>query len=299
MQFLFRGTGTAMVTPFAADDSIDWNALGDLIDEQIAGGIDALIVLGTTGENPTVSHKERRALVDAFVDRAGGRAKIIVGTGTNATNQSITFSREAAQAGADGLLIVGPYYNKPTQEGFRRHVEAIAAATDCPQILYNVPGRTSFNILAETTLQLAEEVPPVVGVKEASNDLAQISDILAHRPERFAVYSGDDEMTLPMTLMGGEGVVSVLSNALPGPFSEMVREALEGNLEEARHAHFNLLPAMRATFFATNPIPIKTALAAAGKIEETFRLPLGPISGELRERVLEAFEEYIQPAGKD
>ena len=289
---LFRGTGTALVTPFTDEGAIDWSALNTLISAQIDSGVEALVVLGTTGENPTITDGERRELTGRVIASAEGGAKVIVGTGTNSTAESISFSREAADAGADGLLIVGPYYNKPTQEGFQEHVKAIADATDCPQILYNVPGRTSFNILPETILALAEEVPSVVAVKEASGSLEQITDILAHRPDNLAVYSGDDEMTLPLVLMGGDGVVSVISNALPRPFSEMVRAALDDDVKEARRLHFQLLEAMRATFFATNPIPIKTVLAEAGIIEERFRLPLAPISGNLRSRILNAFADH-------
>ena len=286
---LFRGTGTALVTPFTSDDALDEAALRRLIDMQIEGGVEALIVLGTTGENPTVTDDERRRLVDVAVEHAAGRALVIVGTGTNATAQSIRFSREAAEAGADGLLVVGPYYNKPTQRGFRGHVEAIAEATDCPMIVYNVPGRTSFNITAETMLQLAEEVPSVRGVKEASGDLAQISDVIAHRPEGVGVYAGDDELAFPIVALGGDGVVSVISNALPERFSTLMREALAGHLEEARRLHYELLPVMRACFHETNPLPVKTVLADRGLLEETFRLPLAPMEEEARQAVLECF----------
>jgi 4-hydroxy-tetrahydrodipicolinate synthase len=290
---LFTGMGTALVTPFTADgDEIDEPALRNLIDRQIAGGADALIVLGTTGENPTVTDEERRRIVEGAVEAADGRVPVVIGTGTNSTRESARFSREAARAGADGLLVVGPYYNKPTQAGFRAHVAAIADATDCPQIIYNVPGRTSFNVTAETMLQLAEEVPSVVGSKEASGDLEQISDILAHRPDDLAVYAGDDEITLPLLALGGDGVVSVIGNALPNAFSTMVSTALDGGFDEAHALHFRMLEAMRACFYETNPIPVKTVLAEAGFLEEQFRLPIASISDEQRERVLEAFAGF-------
>ena len=221
----FRGVAPALVTPFTSDDEIDEQAFCDLIERQIDGGVSGLVVLGTTGENPTITREERRQLVDLAVETADGRVPVIVGTGTNNTDESVRFSQEAVAAGADGLLVVGPYYNKPPQEGFVAHVETIAAAADAPIILYNVPGRTGFNVEAETTLHLAEEVAPVVGVKEASGDLEQIGDILQHRPEGFAVYSGDDEMTLPLMAMGGDGVVSVVANALPEQTSAMVAAA--------------------------------------------------------------------------
>lgn len=291
--FLFRGTAPALVTPFTEDDDIDEEAFRRLIDRQIEGGVEGLVVLGTTGENPTVTDDERRRLVDVAVEQTDGRVPVVIGTGTNATAESATFSREAARAGADGLLVVGPYYNKPPQAGFRAHVAAIAEATDLPIIVYNVPGRTSFNVRAETMLQLAEEVPTVVGVKEASGDLQQITDILAHRPEHLAVYAGDDEMTFPLLALGGDGVVSVIANALPDRFSEMVRSGLEGDLEKARRLHFDLLPAMRACFFETNPLPVKAVLAASGQMNERVRLPLQPIQGETRERVLKAFGAFV------
>ncbi len=290
--FLFRGSAPALVTPFTEGDVIDEEAFRRHIAWQIKGGVAALVVLGTTGENPTVTHDERRRLVDLAVDEAAGRVPVIVGTGTNATRESIVFSREAAEAGADGLLVVGPYYNKPTQEGFQKHVAAIADATDCPIILYNVPGRTSFNITAETVLRLAEEVPSVAGVKEASGSLAQITDILAARPDHLAVYAGDDEMTLPLLALGGDGVVSVLSNALPERFIRLVRAGLQGDFAEARRRHLALLPAMRACFFETNPLPVKAVLSAAGRMTGHVRLPLAPMDEAARRRVLQAFAPF-------
>lgn len=292
--YIFIGTGTAIVTPFTADDDLDLDAFRRHIDMQIDGGVDALVVLGTTGENATIWPEERRRVVDAAIEHTNGRVPVIIGTGNNSTSESIGFSKEAEQSGADGLLIVGPYYNKPTQAGFVAHVKAIAEASDVPIIIYNVPGRTSFNVSAETVLKLADEVPSVVGVKEASGDLAQISDILAGRPDSLAVYSGDDEMTLPLLLLGGDGVVSVISNAVPERFSTMVRAALEGRLEEARQAHFDLLPAMRSCFYETNPIPIKAVLESMGIMNGRLRLPLVDITDETRTRVLEAFEAHMQ-----
>ena len=291
----FRGVAPALVTPFTSDDEIDEQAFCDLIERQIDGGVSGLVVLGTTGENPTITREERRQLVDLAVETADGRVPVIVGTGTNNTDESVRFSQEAVAAGADGLLVVGPYYNKPPQEGFVAHVETIAAAADAPIILYNVPGRTGFNVEAETTLHLAEEVAPVVGVKEASGDLEQIGDILQHRPEGFAVYSGDDEMTLPLMAMGGEGVVSVVANALPEQTSAMVAAARAGDLAAARERHFELLPAMRACFFETNPIPIKEVCAALGGMEPHVRLPLVAMDerASVRQRVLAAFDDFL------
>ena len=289
---LFTGTGTALVTPFTADNEVDEPTLRRLIDRQIESGIDALVVLGTTGENATISPEERRQIVDLAIEHTDGRVPVIIGSGNNSTSESVTFSKEATASGADGLLIVGPYYNKPTQAGFRAHVAAIAEVTDCPLIIYNVPGRTSFNVEAETMLQLAEDIPTVVGAKEASGDLAQISDILAHRPEKLAVYAGDDEMALPLLALGADGVVSVISNVLPNLFGTMIRTALDGGFQEAHALHFRLLPAMRACFYETNPIPVKAALAEAGLLEEELRLPLVKLSEDNRERVMEAFSGF-------
>ena len=294
---LFRGAAPALVTPFTDTDRIDHDAFCRLIDAQIEGGVAALVVLGTTGENPTVSHEERRALVDTAVSHTDGRVPVIVGTGTNDTRESIQFSEEAVEAGADGLLVVGPYYNKPSQKSFSAHVQAIAEATQAPIILYNVPGRTSFNINAETTIALARTVEEVVGVKEASGDLAQISDILSDRPEGFAVYAGDDEMAFPLCALGGDGCVSVISNVEPAAFASLIDTALEGDLEAARARHFDLLPAMRACFFETNPVPVKAVLAADGVMMPHVRLPLLAMEegSDVYEEIMEAFGRTVAP----
>ncbi|HMB94020.1 MAG TPA: 4-hydroxy-tetrahydrodipicolinate synthase [Rhodothermales bacterium] len=292
--FLFRGTAPALVTPFTDDDRIDEYALRRLVDRQIDGGVEALVVLGTTGENATIWPAERHRIVDIVLEHTNGRVPVIIGTGNNSTSESIVFSKEAATQGADGLLVVGPYYNKPTQNGFFAHVAAIADATDCPIIIYNVPGRTSFNITSETSLRLAEEIPTVVGVKEASGDLGQISNILAHRPDHLAVYAGDDEFALPLICLGADGVVSVISNVLPDLFSEMIRTGLAGDFDEARELHFRLLPAMRACFFETNPIPVKMMLAEMGQIEPHLRLPLVPMEDANRQRTIDAFAGLVE-----
>jgi 4-hydroxy-tetrahydrodipicolinate synthase len=288
---LFRGVAPALVTPFTKADEVDLDAFKRLIDAQIDGGVSGLVVLGTTGENPTVTHEERRALVETAVEHTAGRVPVIIGTGTNDTRESITFSEEAVDAGADALLVVGPYYNKPSQAGFSAHVRAIAEATHAPIILYNVPGRTSFNLEAETTLSLAHEVDEVVAVKEASGDLAQITDILAARPDGFAVYAGDDEISLPLCALGGDGCVSVISNAEPAAFARMVDAALAGDVDEARTRHFDLLPAMRACFFETNPVPVKAVLAADGMMTPHVRLPLLAMDdgSDVHQRILDAF----------
>ncbi|WP_412060338.1 4-hydroxy-tetrahydrodipicolinate synthase [Rubrivirga sp. IMCC45206] len=302
-QPLFRGTAPALVTPFAADGGLDEAAFRRLIDFQIEGsrlegrlfeGVEALVVLGTTGENPTVTLAERRQLVDVAVEHTAGRVPVIVGTGTNATAQSVAFSHEAAVAGADGLLVVGPYYNKPTPDGVLGHVAAIADATDCPIILYNVPGRTGSNLTAETTLRVTEAVPSVVGVKEASGDLNQIADLIAGVPDGVAVYSGDDDLAFPTVALGGDGLISVIANAAPGPVAEMVRRALEDDTAGARRLHYALLDAMRASFFESNPAPVKAVLAAQGRMAPTLRLPLAPLSADAARRVLAAYADLVE-----
>jgi 4-hydroxy-tetrahydrodipicolinate synthase len=291
---VFRGTAPALVTPFTDDGSaVDEAAFRRLIDFQVEGGVEALVVLGTTGENPTVTERERERITALCIEHTAGRVPVVAGTGTNATAQSVQFSKAAADMGADGLLVVGPYYNKPSGAGFRRHVEAIADATDCPIILYNVPGRTGRNVLADTTLEIAENVPSVVGMKEASGDLNQIADVLAHRPDGFAVYSGDDDLTVPMLALGADGLVSVACNALPKAVSDMVRAGLAEDFVEARQLHFRLLPALRASFFESNPAPIKAVLAEQGVTGEALRLPLLPVEGDVRERVLAAYRPLL------
>ena len=311
-QPVFRGTAPALVTPFTADDGVDEAAFRDLIDFQIEGspyegrpfeGVEALVVLGTTGENPTVTLAERRHLVDIALEHTAGRVPVVVGTGTNATAQSVQFSREAAAAGADGLLVVGPYYNKPTPDGVVGHVAAIADATDCPIVLYNVPGRTGSNLTAETTLRVIEEVPSVVGVKEASGDLGQIADVIAHAPDGVAVYAGDDDLAFPTVSLGGDGLISVIANAAPGPVAEMIRRALDEDTPGARRLHYALLNAMRASFFESNPGPVKAVLEAQGRMSAAVRLPLAPLTEAAAERVLRAYAALVeagtrQPAGR-
>ncbi|MGB3543049.1 4-hydroxy-tetrahydrodipicolinate synthase [Rubrivirga sp.] len=303
-QPLFSGTAPALVTPFTADGSaIDEAAFRALIDYQIEGsrfdgrlfeGVEALVVLGTTGENPTVTHAERRHLVDVALDQAAGRVPVVIGTGTNDTASSVAYSTEAATAGADGLLVVGPYYNKPTPDGVVAHVASIADATDCPIILYNVPSRTGSNLSAETTLRVLEDVPTVVGVKEASGNLNQVADVLAHAPDGVAVYSGDDDLALPAVCLGGSGLISVIANAAPGPVAEMVRRALAGSLEGARALHYALLDAMRASFVESNPSPLKAVLAAQGRMEAAVRQPLAPLSEPGSDDVFSAYADLIE-----
>jgi len=293
---IFRGTATALVTPFDADGSFDEGAFRRLIQYQLDEGIEAFIVLGTTGENPTVSDDERDRIVALAVETVAGSAPVIVGTGTNDTAASVRHSRRAAEGGADGLLVVGPYYNRPSQRGFAAHVQEIAAAADRPIILYNVPGRTGFCAEVDTVLRLASEVPSVVGIKEASGNLARISDILRMRPAGFCVYSGDDELTLPLLTLGADGVISVISNALPDRFGELVRAGLSGDFARARQIHFELLPVQRACFTVTNPVPIKAMMSHLGLMNDRVRLPLVPLDAAERLRVLEPLDRLMAMA---
>ncbi len=292
---LFRGVGTAIVTPFDHFGQIDLPAFAELIEYQIAGGVDALVVLGTTGECPNLDYQERTVVINAAIGYVAGRVPVVVGTGTNSTRQSILYSKQAETLGADGQMIVGPAYNKPGQKGFVAHIDAILEDSNLPTIIYNVPGRTSFNILPDTILSLAERHSQIVGVKEASGDLAQVVDLLRSRREGLAVYSGDDELALPICSLGGDGVVSVLSNALPDLMSDMLDAILVNRIDEARDLHFRLVPAMRACFVESNPVPIKAALAEMDLISNRLRLPLV----ELEQENLDLVREQIVSLARD
>ena len=288
---LFRGTGTALVTPFKKDGSVDEKALRKLVDAQIKNGVEALLPTGTTGESVTLNDEEQVRVVKIVVAQAAGRVKVIAGAGSNSTAKAIELSRKVLSAGADGILSVAPYYNKPTQEGFFRHFSAIAESVDAPVIAYNVPGRTASNMDAETTLRLAEETPNIVGIKEASGNFGQIMEILRRRPKGFGVWSGDDAVTLPLTALGADGVVSVVSNEAPKDFSDMVRLCLAGKFDQAAKLHNRLLPLMNFNFVESNPIPVKAALAMMGMIGEYYRLPMVPLSEKHRPALKKILEE--------
>lgn len=275
---IFRGTAVALVTPFNEDGSIDEESLRNLVEFQIAEGTDVIIPCGTTGESATLSHAEHHQVMDIVMDCASGGIPVIVGAGSNSTREAISLTQHARAIGAKAVLSVAPYYNKPTQEGFYQHYRTIAEAVNIPIIMYNVPGRTGSNMNIETTLRIAEEVPNVVGIKEASGNLAQIMEILRNRPENFAVYSGDDAFTLAVLALGGDGVVSVVANEAPKMMSQMVNACLEGDFDSARRLHYELLALMNINFIESNPIPVKAALAMMGIINETYRLPLTPMS---------------------
>jgi 4-hydroxy-tetrahydrodipicolinate synthase len=294
----FQGTGTAMITPFKSDGSVDEKALRRFVDFQIDGGVDMLLPCGTTGEGATLDENETDRVVQIVIEQSRQRVPVIVGAGSNSTAKAIQMTKRAKRLGADGVLSVGPYYNKPTQQGYYEHFKAITDAVDIPVIVYNVPGRTGGNIEAKTMLRLAE-IPNIVAVKEASGNLSQIMDIIREAPSEFRVLSGDDALALAIVAVGGDGVVSVVSNETPAMMSAMIDAALQGNVDKARELHYKLLPLMNVNFIESNPIPAKAALAMMGLIEENYRLPLVRIAPANREKVAKVVEELglLQPAG--
>ena len=285
---MFSGTFTALITPFK-NGEVDVEALEGLVEFQIQHGVSGLVPCGTTGETPAMSEAEDRVVVETVVRVANGRVPVVAGTGSNSTDMAIKYTRMAQEAGADGSLQVAPYYNKPTQEGLLRHFAAIAKSTDLPLILYNIPGRTSVTISAETMARLAE-IPNVVGVKDSTLSMNMISDVINLCGEEFDVLSGDDPMTLPLIALGGVGVISVASNVAPGAVSDMVKALLEGEWERGRELHYELLPLFRALFVETNPIPVKTAASLLGLCSDEMRLPLIPMSGENLRRLQETMD---------
>ena len=287
-----RGCATALVTPFTSDGAVDEKRLRELIEYQIAGNVRVLVPCGTTGESVTMTDEENRLVIRTTVELARGRAKVIAGTGSNSTAVTIARSQNARDLGVDGILTVAPYYNKPTQAGLYAHFRAIAEAVNgLPVVIYNVPGRTSSNISAETTLRLARDVENIVAVKEASGNLSQIMEILRSRPEGFRVISGDDALTLAMIALGADGLISVASNEAPALMSQLNDLALEGKWDEARALHYRLLPLMDANFIESSPGPVKAALALMGLIEENLRLPLVPVEEKTRARMREVLIE--------
>lgn len=272
-----RGCGTALVTPFQSDTQLDLEAYRKLIRWQLDSGVHFLVPSGTTGESVTLNEEEYRQVIRTCVETAAGAVPVVAGAGTNNTAQAIHLATIAEQEGADALLAVTPYYNKPTQEGLFLHFSKIAESISLPVVLYNVPGRTIINITAETALRLAQ-IDSIIAVKEASGDLGQVMQILDRRPADFLVLSGDDSLTFPIMAMGGEGIISVASNLIPAEMSQMVDLALDGRWEEARKIHYRYLNLMEINFIETSPIPVKYALSRMGRLEEVYRLPLCPIT---------------------
>jgi 4-hydroxy-tetrahydrodipicolinate synthase len=287
-----RGCATALVTPFKADGAIDEDRLRALVDRQITGGVRLLVPCGTTGESATMTEAEDQRVIAITIEVARGRARVIAGTGSNSTAAAIEYSQRARDLGADAVLQVAPWYNKPTQSGLYAHFRAVAEAIpETPIVLYNVPGRTSSNIAAPTVLRLAKDCENIVAIKEASGNLTQIMEILRERPANFCVLSGDDAVTLPLIALGAEGIVSVASNEIPDLMSRLTELALAGNWTEARALHYRILPLMEINFIESSPGPVKAAMAMMGLLEENFRLPLVPIQEKSRARIREVITE--------
>lgn len=281
---MFTGVYTALVTPFRRG-VVDEDALRALVEDQIANGIDGLVPVGTTGESPTLTFEEHIRVVELVVQVTQKRVPVIAGTGANATQEAIELSLAARKVGADGMLQVTPYYNRPSQDGLFRHFKAIVEACPLPTILYNVPGRTGCDLLPDTVARLAAEVPHIVGIKEATGSTLRASQILARVPSSFVVMSGDDAAAYPLYTLGGKGVISVVSNVAPAEMAEMWDAAAAGKWDRARELHFKLLPLSEGLFIESNPVPVKSALAMMGRIADELRPPLFPLVGPNREKV--------------
>ena len=287
---MLRGSYTALVTPFK-DGVVEEEALKRHVSDQIDKGTDGLVPCGTTGESATLTHDEHKRVIDLVIEGAGGRVPVIAGTGSNSTKETITLTRHAEEAGADCALLITPYYNKPTQDGLYEHYLRISESVDLPLMLYNVPGRTSVNMLPETVARLSE-LKNVVGIKEATGSLEQASAVLEFSEDGFLIFSGDDFITLPLLSIGAEGAISVTSNILPAESAALFKRFFDGDLEGCRELHYQLQGLNRVMFLETNPLPVKTALAMMGRMEEEFRLPLTNMKGALRETLEKVLNDY-------
>jgi 4-hydroxy-tetrahydrodipicolinate synthase len=287
---VFEGVLTALVTPLRGG-AVDERALQELVEMQIAAGVDGLVPCGSTGEAATLSHDEHRRVIEVVVAAARGRVVVVAGTGSNSTQEAIALTQHAKEAGADGALLISPYYNRPTADGIVEHYAAVAREASLPLLAYNIPARTGSNILPGTLARLAE-IEQVVGVKEACGDLHQIAQTRAATPEEFALLSGDDWATLPVLAIGGQGVISTISNLVPADMVELVRAFRAGDLARAQETHYRLLPLMDMLFCESNPIPIKAALALRGMVQDEIRLPLTPLTPPNRERLQVALKEF-------
>jgi 4-hydroxy-tetrahydrodipicolinate synthase len=288
---IFRGAFVAIVTPFI-DGQIDEQGLTDLIEFHIANGTHGIVPCGTTGESATMSHEEHHRVVELTVKTVNGRVPVVAGSGSNSTSEAIDLTGNARDAGVDGVLMVSPYYNKPSQEGLYQHFKAVADAVDVPIILYNVPSRTSSNVMPQTVARLAQ-IDNIVGIKEATGDLNQISQLIRLCPEGFSVLSGDDFTSMPTVLVGGTGVISVTSNVAPRDMADMMDAALAGDLAKANEMHYKLFPLMQAMFYDTNPVPAKKTLELMGKIKSgTTRLPLCSMDDDALARLKAALSDY-------
>lgn len=286
----FGRLSTAMVTPFDSIGNIDFDKTTQLIDHLIQTGSESLVVAGTTGESPTLTSEEKVALFRHSVKAVGGRVPVIAGTGSNNTQASIELTQKAEEAGVDAIMLVAPYYNKPNQEGLYQHFKIIAESTNLPVMIYNIPGRASVMIEAETTIRLANDVPNIIATKEASGNLDVITEIVANTPDDFLVYSGDDGLTLPILSVGGTGIISVASHVIGNEMKEMVDAFFAGDIQKAASLHQELLPVFRGLFLAPNPVPVKTALQLKGLDVGGIRLPLIPLTASERQAVANLFQ---------
>jgi 4-hydroxy-tetrahydrodipicolinate synthase len=286
-----KGTGVAIVTPFKNDSSIDFAALGRVINHVIDGGINYIVAMGTTGESATLTGEEKQAVISYVVETVDNRVPIVYGIGGNNTHEVVNSIRHADFEGVDGILSVAPYYNKPTQRGLFQHYKEISTCSSLPVILYNVPGRTGCNITAETCLELAHGFENIVAVKEASGDMNQIMKIIKNKPENFSVISGDDMLTIPVIAAGGTGVISVLANAFPSQCSELVNQSLKNNFKSAREIQFRFLEIIELLFIDGNPAGVKDMLNIMDICLNTVRLPLVPVSRPVHTRIQKAIEE--------
>jgi len=289
-----RGTFTALVTPFAEDESLDLAALDALVEAQIAGGVSGLVPCGTTGESPTLTDDEQVTVIRRVVEVARGRVPVLAGTGTFSTKKTVLASKAAAAAGADGVMVVMPYYNKPSQDGMRAHVLEVAAAVDLPIVLYNIPGRCVIDLAAETTERICHEAPRVVGMKEATGNVLRCQELTRRLGDRLTVLSGDDALTLPMMAVGAQGVISVTSNVRPKETSLVTTLFLEGKLDAARRAHFALCDLHALLFVEPNPSPAKAALALSGAMKKTVRGPLLPCGADLEKKLAAALKRLAE-----
>lgn len=287
---MFKGAITALITPFNDDGSIDFDSFEKLIEDQISKGISGILPVGTTGESPTLTHEENLKVVEAAIKVAAGRVPVIAGTGSNSTSEAIEMTKVAKEMGADASLQVVPYYNKPTQEGIYRHFKSIADNCNIPIIVYNIKGRSGVNVETETLLRLAKH-ENIVGVKEASGDISQMMDVLNNRPDGFSVLVGDDNLIFPFVALGGDGVISVISNILPDKVEKLINLTNDGKLDEARKIHYELLPLCKGMFIETSPIPVKSALSMLGKCKEVYRLPLCEPLDSTRDKLRELLRE--------
>lgn len=288
---MFSGSMVALVTPFK-EGKVDEKKLGELVDFHIKNGTDIIVPCGTTGESATLSFEEHEKVVEVVIDQAKGKVPVIAGTGSNNTEEALKLTKHAKEAGANGALVITPYYNKPTQRGMYLHFEKIAKEVDIPIVLYNVPGRTCVNLLPETVAKLAK-IKNIVGIKEASGDLQQASDIVGLCGDKFDLISGDDFIVLPMLALGGRGVISVVANLVPAEMAALIDEFNKGNLEKAKEIHYKIFPLCKAMFIETNPGPVKTAMALQGLLDTPeLRLPLAPMSEENVEKLKKVLMDF-------